>query len=141
MTHFTPPTPPDLRGGTHAPRPETYQSPFLRAHADALAHDATRRFYERWPELVARYGERGRQHTYDDQFWHLSTLDAAIAADSPPLFEEYVAWLRGFLAGRGMGDDIAKANFTFFHEAVSALPAEMGRDEVLALLDRAIAAF
>jgi hypothetical protein len=140
MNDFQPPGPPELRGGTHAPRPETYATPYLREHSDFLAHDATRRFYERWPELVERYGERGRQHTYDDQFWHLSTMDAALQAGSPQLFTEYVAWLRGFLAGRGMGDDIAKANFTFFREALGTLPAE-GRDEVVALVDAAIALF
>lgn len=141
MTHFQPPSPPDLAGGTHAPRPETYASAYLRSHADALAHDATRRFYETWPQLLERYGERGRQHTYDDQFWHLSTLDAALAAGSPQLFEEYVGWLRGFLAGRGMGDEIAKANFTFFHAAVQGLPDEPERAAVLGLLERAIAQF
>lgn len=137
--HWTPPgRPENLGDGTDAPRPETYATPFLRAHADAMASHATRRFYEVWPGLRERYGARGEQHTYEDQFWHLSTMDTALKVGSPQLFDEYLAWLRGFLAGRGMKDDVACANFLFFREAVTGLD---GAEPVLGLIEGAIAAF
>ena len=141
---WSPPAEPDIGAtGTRPARPEAYASPLLRAHGEAFAEEATRRFYEAWPGLMARYGERGRQHTHEDQFWHLATLDAALAAGSPETFLAYVDWLRGFLAGRGMGDDIAKANFVYFQEALAALPgtADPERATIAAWLDAAIARF
>lgn len=141
---WNPPDAPDIgTEGTRPARPEAYASPLLRAHGEAFAADATRRFYERWPELEARYGERGRRHTYEDQFWHLSTLDAALALGAPEAFIAYVDWLRGFLAGRGMGDDIARANFTFFREFLDGLPPEEQGDRarIGEWLDLAIARF
>ena len=137
---WLPPAAPDLGEGTHAPRPDTYASAYLRAHGQAWAEDATRRFYELWPALMERYGERGRQHTYDDQFWHLATLDTALRLGTPLVFTEYVTWLRGFLAGHGMGDQITCANFVFFLEAARATPVEgllaAERMAVMAALDR-----
>jgi hypothetical protein len=143
---WTPPTPPDIGPtGTRPAYPEAYASAVLRVHGEAIAAEVARRFYEVWPELLARYGERGRQHTLEDQYWHLSTLDTALGLDDPATFLGYVAWLRGFLAGRGMGDDIAGANFAFLVEAVERLALPAGQEDerirVLDYLRRALATF
>lgn len=142
---WKPPGRPDVAGGTQAPGPETYAHPLLAAHGPAIASELTRRFFAAWPALEARYGEKGRQHTYEDQFWHLSTLDAAWRLKSPALFLEYVNWLRTFLQGRGMDDAIGAANFIWLREVLAGLPASPeqadAREAALGLLDQAIALF
>ena len=142
---WTPPGLPDVQGGTHPPAPETYRSPVLRAHGEAIAQQTTRLFYATWPELLARYGERGRQFSYQDNYWHLSTLDAAMRLDSPAMWSEYLQWCRTFFASRGMGDDIVCANFVFFERLVRALALppeeEAERERILGYLAAAIGLF
>jgi hypothetical protein len=132
-------------GGTPAPTPDTLAHPVLKAHGQAIAEAATHRFYRVWPELLARYGERGREHTYEDQYWHLAHLDAAFSAGAPKIFLDYVAWLRGFLNARGLGDDIVCANFVFLRESLAAAPVslaeESARAAAIALLDAAVELF
>lgn len=144
-TSWTPPGRPDIAGGTHAPGPERYTSPILRAHGEAIAAAITERFYRTWPELYERYKERGRQHTYEDQFWHLSNLDTAMRLESMPVWLQYVGWLKAFLAGRGMGDEIAGANFVWLRECLNevALESEQEpeRKRLLDYVDQAVALF
>ena len=135
---WQPPTRPDVQGGTHAPGPEHYSHPLLRAHGRALAEGATRMFEARWPAVMARYGERGRQHTYEDNYWHLSTLDTALRLESPAMFLEYVQWLRTMLLARGLEEAVIAANFTYLREALAPLGADA---PMLAMLDQAIALF
>ena len=136
---------PDVQGGTHPPGPETYRHPLLRAHGEAIAQETTRRFFAAWPELAARYGERGRSFTYSDNFWHFSTLDAAMRLESPAMWLEYVQWLRQFILSRGMTDAITCANFVFFKQQFEALAVDADHAEAKALLlrylDMAIALF
>jgi hypothetical protein len=136
---------PDVEGGTHPPGPETYQHPLLRAHGEAIAQETTRLFFAAWPELEARYGERGRRFTYSDNFWHFSTLDTAMRLDSPGMWTDYVVWLRDFIRGRGMTDAITCANFVFFKRQFAALTVPAGqhteREKLMSYLDMAIDLF
>lgn len=132
-------------GGTRAPGPDQYLCTILRAHGHTFANQLTLRFYERWPELDAQYGEKGRRHCFEDQFWHLSTLDTAGHFGHPKLFVDYSQWLRNFLRMRGMADEIIGSNFLFLREAIascSVLPAEEPqRAQLLAILDEALQGF
>ena len=83
-------------------RPYQLKSPVLRAHGLAVARRCFDRIYETWPELDERYGERGRHHTSEDNFWHLEHLDAAAELGDPSLFERYADWLVGLLVARGL---------------------------------------
>lgn len=144
-TSWRPATLPDVQGGTHPPGPEHYNNRVLREHATAIAQETTRLFFTAWPELQARYGERGRQFTYQDNYWHFSTLDTALHVNSVPMWLEYVQWLRTFILSRGMSDAITCANWVFFKRLFQALdlPAEQHaeRDAIVHFLDEAIAIF
>ncbi|MBK3777723.1 cobalamin B12-binding domain protein [Azospirillum brasilense] len=61
--------------------------------------------FERRPARYARYGEAGRERCVEDVGFHLLYLAEAVAADSPALFREYVAWVKVLFAGIGIPDE------------------------------------
>ncbi|MBN2281115.1 MAG: cobalamin-dependent protein [Candidatus Marinimicrobia bacterium] len=61
-----------------------------------ITMEAMEIFYERHPEYWERYGERGREKAYQDWLFHLSYLAAAINANEPNLFIDYLAWCKMF---------------------------------------------
>lgn len=108
----------DQIGGEHPMSPAKLRSPLLRRHGRAVAASCFRRCYETWPELDARFGERGRQHTAEDNFWHLEHLDAAVAAGDPRIFADYADWLAALLEARGIGREQVAGAFGFLAEAI-----------------------
>src|ERR1700677_1043414 len=94
-----------LHGGTRPKPPTELRSPVLRAFGEVIAKACVGRIYATWPDLLDRYGERGRQFTAEDNIWHLNFLDAAIALGDPEYFCRYATWLVEFFAPRGLGPE------------------------------------
>ena len=109
------------RDGERPLRPWDLNSPLLRVHGAAIAKHSFDRCYETWPELDRRYGERGRRHTAEDNFWHLEHLDAAEAAGEPAAFAAYADWLVGLLSARGMDRSHVAGAFGFLAEALESV--------------------
>ena len=81
----------------------------IDAERRRLAEAVTERHYELSPELDARYGPVGREKCLEDAEFHLSYLAEALAASSPSLFADYVAWAKVMLAARGVpAEDLAR---------------------------------
>ena len=125
-------------GGTR-PRPTSeLRSPVLRRHGLAIAASSYDRIYAAWPDLAARYGERGRQLTAEDNLWHLNFLDAAILLGDSAHFHRYADWLQSFLLPRGLIHAHISGAFRFLADAIEALdvPADeqAHRDELVGLL-------
>ena len=97
-----------------------------------------------FPELIARYGDRGRQFTAEDNLWHLNYLDLALALRDPSRFAKYADWLADFLLPRGLEYRHIAGAFTFLAEGLDALdcPAEWEahRREFIGMLTTAAAA-
>ena len=74
----------------------------LDARRSELAGALTDLHYRRRPELAERYGAIGRERCLQDAAYHLSYLAEALAAGSPDLFADYVAWAKVMLEGRGI---------------------------------------
>src|SRR5215210_6726079 len=106
-------------GGTRPRPPEELRSPLLRAQGAAVAASCLRRIDEAWPDLAARYGERGRQLTAEDNLWHLNFLDAAVALGDDAHFERYADWLVRFLGPRGLDPHHVAGAFGFLAEALA----------------------
>ena len=99
-------------------RPYQLESPVLRRHGLAVARYCFEKCYETWPELDRQFGERGRHHTAEDNFWHLDYLDSAIAAGVPETFVEYTDWLVGLLTARGLTREQIAGAYEFLAEAL-----------------------
>jgi|SRR5690606_9000538 len=74
----------------------------LLASKEELARSITTELYQEMPELLEKYGERGRVRCHEDMLYNLEHLAPAVALDEPVLFARYVEWLRDMLAARGI---------------------------------------
>jgi hypothetical protein len=99
--------------------PSQLRNPILKSHGHALARYCFDRSYETWPELDERYGERGRYHMAQDNYWHLDYLDSAADAICPEIFSDYTDWLVGLLSFRGMDRSHVAGVYGFLSEALA----------------------
>lgn len=91
-----------------------------------LAEAVTARQYEAQPELAARYGEAGRSKCLQDANYHLSYLADSVAASSPVLFSDYIAWAKVMLSARGVPATDLSRNISIMREVVrEKLPPEL----------------
>lgn len=75
---------------------------FLLEEKEALAREITRRLYADMPELLERYGERGRAKCLQDMRYNLEHLAPAVELERPEMFGAYVRWLDGLLRAHGV---------------------------------------
>lgn len=99
----------------------------ILAERASLAEAVTSRQYELQPELLAKYGEAGRAKCLQDADYHLSYLADAVAASSPSLFSDYVAWAKVMLGARGIPAADLSRNLSVMREVVGQrLPPDAG---------------
>lgn len=98
----------------------------LDAQRQALAEALTARHYQLQPELAVRYGEAGRARCLQDANFHLSYLADAVAAGSPSLFADYVAWAKVMLGARGIPPEDLAVNLGVLRDVLRQnLPEEL----------------
>jgi methanogenic corrinoid protein MtbC1 len=74
----------------------------LREARDTLASRANHEFFLRHPDWLARYGDRGVRHGFEDACFHIDFLLGAIEVNSLAVFEDYVRWASEVLSARGI---------------------------------------
>jgi hypothetical protein len=77
----------------------------LLADGEALARAVTDALYAERPELLARYGERGREKCLQDLRYTVEHLVPAVDLGDPELFAGYVRWLDALLRARNVDTD------------------------------------
>ncbi len=65
---------------------------------EILANTVIKKDYADRPELMERYGEKGKKHYLQDTVYHLTYLAEAIASEHPSIFASYVAWAKVLLS-------------------------------------------
>ena len=76
---------------------------------DSLANAIVAQHYTLQPELVERYGDKGRTKCLKDAHYHLTYLSEAVSSAHPSIFADYVAWAKVLLTGIGISSaDLAK---------------------------------
>lgn len=85
---------------------ELYQ--YIVQNRTGLVEIIVDRLYALYPAMEQRYGKVGRQKCIEDTNYHLMFLTEALAANSPRLFADYVAWVKALLAGLNIpAEDLA----------------------------------
>ncbi|MDZ7683911.1 MAG: B12-binding domain-containing protein [Gammaproteobacteria bacterium] len=90
----------------------------LRERTNAITEAVIEADYSRRPELLARYGERGRSYYKRDNDYHLSFLAEAVANEDSALFIDYVAWARSMLTSHGVLLEDLVNNLKLLKEAI-----------------------
>lgn len=91
-----------------------------------LAEVIATRHFAAHPELTERYGDEGKKKCVLDAAYHLAYLTDAVAAASPTLFADYLAWAKVMLRSRGVPATDLSRNISIMHEVVrEKLPAEL----------------
>jgi methanogenic corrinoid protein MtbC1 len=90
----------------------------LEDNKQALAQIMTDLHFESHPELLEKYGEKGKEKCYEDAIYHINYLGQAIRLDSPKIFNSYLDWARTMLKERGIGVNDLVDNMGFLKEAV-----------------------
>ncbi len=92
---------------------------------------AVKKLYERYPELLERFGEIGMQKCYEDNVHHFNYLNTTAAAGDEKIFVDYALWLNNVLISRGMKSDHLIDNFQCIAEALEESDIEeAGRFQV-----------
>uniref|UniRef100_A0A4Y8Q1P5 Uncharacterized protein n=2 Tax=Paenibacillus athensensis TaxID=1967502 RepID=A0A4Y8Q1P5_9BACL len=77
----------------------------------ALSERVTADIYADFPELLERYGERGRQKCIDDNMHPFRHLETADALRCVKVFTDYAVWPDGILRKHGMTTALLIDNF------------------------------
>ena len=64
----------------------------LRGLKQLIAEAVTEDFFQRHPDWLARYGERGRKHGIEDASFHIEFLAGAVECGISTPFEDYARW-------------------------------------------------
>lgn len=91
---------------------------------DAVLKEVVAGIYKAYPQLLEKYGERGRQKCWEDNLHHMKHLETAYALRSDKPFIEYAHWLDRILTSRGMHTDHLIDNFERIDSALSDVSSE-----------------
>ncbi|MGK2857424.1 MAG: cobalamin B12-binding domain-containing protein [Thermoanaerobaculia bacterium] len=89
--------------------------------------------YARVPELMDRYGARGREFYRRDNNYHVLYLEQAVRTASPELFVAYLGWAKSMLHAYNVRPEDLKRNLETLEEAVREIvPAPDAATQILA---------
>ncbi|MVO99844.1 cobalamin B12-binding domain-containing protein [Paenibacillus lutrae] len=87
--------------------------------ADELAEYVTHLQYQLQPDLMDRFGERGRQLARQDSNYSIRYLAESIHMQSPDLFSHYTSWAVELLAGYKLSKEDMALNYQLIEQAVN----------------------
>ncbi len=112
----------------------------LRRHKSAVAETVTEEFFQRHPDWLVRYGEKGRQRGLEDAAYHVDFLAGAIETGAVATFENYARWTTNVLRSRGIAPAFVAENLRQVGQACGAGLSEVERDCVASFVEAACAA-
>lgn len=90
----------------------------LRGLREQVAEAVTEEFFQRHPDWLDRYGERGRRHGVEDARFHMDFLAGAVEAGSTQPFADYARWTVRVLRGRGIEPGFVAENLEQIAQAL-----------------------
>ena len=105
---------------------QTEISRAILAHSQEIAEKVTARQCALQPDLWEPYGKAAREKGIQDVNYHLLYLSEALAATSPGLFADYLAWAKVLFAGLNLPPKALETNMIILREELQqVLPAAM----------------
>lgn len=92
--------------------------------ADQLVEIVTEKIYHNDPQLLEKYGEKGKQKCKEDNYHHFNHLKTSFELQNPQVFADYALWLNGILVKHGMKTQHLLDNFTFIEDALKEMESE-----------------
>lgn len=89
-------------GAPGAPDPGLRAARLLLVDREALAREVTDALYAESPDLLARYGEAGREKCLQDMRYNIEHLTPAVELGDEAMFAGYVQWLDSLLRARNV---------------------------------------
>jgi MerR family transcriptional regulator, light-induced transcriptional regulator len=98
----------------------------ISSFSTEVAAAVTEEYFVNHPEMLVRYGERGRKFCTADACFHMEFLSGAVEGGSPEAFADYARWTVRMLDARGVPAHSLEENFSQLDKHLSALlePAE-----------------
>lgn len=90
----------------------------LESKIAPIIEEVTTGIYERYPELLDKYGEAGKQKCREDNQHHFDHLETAYQVDDSVIFTDYAIWLNDLLTARGMDTAHLIDNFVRIEQAL-----------------------
>ncbi|WP_409251905.1 hypothetical protein V1502_17640 [Bacillus sp. SCS-153A] len=103
-----------------------YQSRVLEQQEliNKLVSEVAQSVFQKHPELVEKYGEKGRFQTTADLQKHFHYLQTAFRLQAPEIFIDHVKWLSNVLSSRNIDILFVITGLTFMKERIKEMPAE-----------------
>lgn len=105
----------------------------LLQRKEELASEITARLYAAVPELLDRYGERGRMRCLEDMRYNIEHLAPAVSLGEHELFVRYVGWLQEMLSARGVPAGDVRRSLQLTRDVVRERLADDAQEIVLTL--------
>ncbi|MGM0836309.1 MAG: hypothetical protein ACQEV7_09135 [Bacillota bacterium] len=77
--------------------------------------------YQDFPSLKEKFGEKGKERTIEDNFYHFLYLNTAYKLNDTNTFTEYATWLNSVLVGRGLKTEMIIYNFKKIQERMPGI--------------------
>jgi hypothetical protein len=98
----------------------------LLSRKEEVAQAVTAALYRARPELLERYGERGRARCLEDMRYNIEHLVPALALERPAMFAGYVTWVDGLLRARNVPTEDLRLSLRLLQdEAARVVPADL----------------
>ncbi|MCA1321830.1 hypothetical protein LC085_18180 [Bacillus tianshenii] len=77
--------------------------------------------YSDFPFLEEKFGEKGKERTIEDNFYHFLYLNTAYKLNDTDTFIDYATWLNSVLVSRGLKTDMIIYNFEKIQECMPGI--------------------
>ncbi|WP_270182839.1 hypothetical protein [Alkalihalobacillus sp. CinArs1] len=107
----------------------------MRSTIDQVVERVVEGIYKDMPELLEKFGERGRSKCIEDNYHHMKHLESARNLDADEFFIDYALWLNNLLTTRGMETKHVIDNFERLEREISKTTFE-NKEDYLRILSK-----
>lgn len=90
----------------------------LTENTENLANEITLLHFKHNPDLLKRYGSKGKKRCFEDAVSHIEFLTEALKMDYPGLYVNYITWVSAVMKARNIPDTDLLNNLEYLLQAV-----------------------